>query len=251
MQTQEGARQWQAKLVSAAVCVSCSFGSAKQLDALVVLSCCGSGWKKNGCPWKPAPLVPHCSLLRDSNAMESACVLLPCVCYVTYCQVKRILKSWPDQRHELQVSHTKSNLSLQGLHKMHGNQSKILALRLCLFQASEAGQHFWLFDNFFLWRRWDETHWNYGWAGAREGPCCSKRQCQCSHHWCQHTLRADKCWLQRGTLKTAERIQVLHNHKYLIPIIACWELQHCLQNTVKHSSVKHSSVKHISNANTL
>lgn len=99
---------------------------------------------------------------------------------------------------------------------------------------------------FFLWRRWDEMHWNYGWAGARESPCCSTRRCQYYHRWCQRRLRADKCWLLRGTLKTAERIEVIHNHKYLIPIIACWELQHCLQNTIKHSNVKR-----ISNANML
>lgn len=54
------------------MCVTCRFGSAESLDTLLVLSCCGSRWKKSSCPWKPAPSVPHCSLwARIKHSGES------------------------------------------------------------------------------------------------------------------------------------------------------------------------------------
>lgn len=72
--------------------------------------------------------VPENLLLPGSRALQTACAPLHCEFCVTYCQGEGSLSSCPDWRHELQMSHTESNLPLQGVPEMHRNQRKISAL---------------------------------------------------------------------------------------------------------------------------
>lgn len=69
------------RLVSTVVRLSRSFGSPVRLGTLVVLSCCGSAWKKKHCPWKPAPLVPPAAS-SETQMPQRVHVFLFLACFV-------------------------------------------------------------------------------------------------------------------------------------------------------------------------
>lgn len=115
------------RFVSTVLCVSCSFGSAKRLNALPVLHACVVFL------YRRRVSVPENLLLQPltaaSREIQMPWRVLECLFLCVLCDLssgKRNLKSWPDQRHELQMSHMKSKLPLQGMHETHGTQSKTL-----------------------------------------------------------------------------------------------------------------------------